>query len=73
MEYLVHQQNLAHYRRLLAETKLATSSDEIRHSLLMRLLAEEEAKELLMAVDGTGQRLVSTDQSNGPSASGGER
>jgi hypothetical protein len=54
MEYFVHQQNLAHYRRLLAETKLATSKDEIRHSMLMRLLAEEEANELLMPVDGTG-------------------
>ena len=44
MEYFVHQQNLAHYRRLLADTELATSKDEIRHSMLMRLLAEEEAK-----------------------------
>jgi hypothetical protein len=50
MEYFVHQQNLAHYRRLLADTELATSKDEIRHSMLMRLLAEEEAKELLMPV-----------------------
>jgi hypothetical protein len=52
MEYFVHQQNLAHYRRLLADTELATSKDEIRHSMLMRLLAEEEAKELLMPVSG---------------------
>jgi hypothetical protein len=73
MEYFVHQQNLAHYRRLLADTELATSKDEIRHSMLMRLLAEEEAKELLMPVDGTGQRLVSTEQSDGLSADGGER
>jgi hypothetical protein len=43
MEDYIHQQNLAHYRRLLADTKLATSRDEIRHSTLMRLLAEEEA------------------------------
>ena len=73
MERCVHQENLAHYRRLLAETKLATSKDEIRHSMLIRLLAEEEAKELLMPVDGTGQRLVSIEQSDGPSAIGGER
>ena len=65
MERCVHQENLAHYRRLLVETKLATSKDEIHHSMLMRLLAEEEAKELLMPVDGTGQRLVSTEQSDG--------
>jgi hypothetical protein len=45
MEDYVHQQNLAHYRRLLADVKLATSRDEIRHSTLMRLLAEEEANE----------------------------
>jgi hypothetical protein len=42
---------LAHYRRLLAEAELATSEDEIRHSMLMRLLAEEEANGLLIAVD----------------------
>jgi hypothetical protein len=43
MEHLTHQQNLAHCRRLLAEAELATSSDEIRHSTLMRRLAQEEA------------------------------
>ena len=57
----------------LADTRLATSKDEIRHSMLMRLLAEEEARELLMPVDGTGQRLVPTEQSDGPSADGGKR
>jgi hypothetical protein len=50
MERYVHQENLAHLRRLLAEAKLATSRDEIRHSMLMRLLAEEEANHLLMPV-----------------------
>jgi hypothetical protein len=50
MERDVHQENLAHLRRLLAEAKLATSRDEIRHSMLMRLLAEEEANELPMPV-----------------------
>ena len=52
MGNFVHQQNLAHYRRLLVEAELATSKDEIRHSMLMRLLAEEEANELLVADDG---------------------
>jgi len=51
MGNFIHQQNLAHYRRLLADVKLATSRDEIRHSTLMRLLAEEEANGLLIAVD----------------------
>jgi hypothetical protein len=48
MGNFVHQQNLAHCRRLLAEAELATSGDEIRHSKLMRLLAEEEANGLLI-------------------------
>jgi hypothetical protein len=48
MERNVHQESLAHLRRLLAESKLNTSKDEIRHSMLMRQLAEEESKELLV-------------------------
>ena len=52
MEHFAHQQNLAHCRRLLAEAELATSSDEIRHSMLMRLLAEEEDNGLLITDDG---------------------
>jgi len=52
MENFAHQQNLAHCRRQLAEAELATSSDEIRHSMLMRLLAEEEAHGLLITDDG---------------------
>jgi hypothetical protein len=50
MERLTHHQNLAHCRRLLAEAALVTSSDEIRHSMLMRLLAEEEANVVVMPV-----------------------
>jgi hypothetical protein len=50
MERLTHEQNLAHCRRLLAEAELATSIDEIRHSMLMRLLAEEEANVLVAPV-----------------------
>jgi hypothetical protein len=51
MEHFSHQQNLAHCRRQLAEAELATSRDEIRHSMLMRLLAEEEANGLLITDD----------------------
>jgi hypothetical protein len=50
MQHLTHHHNLAHCRRQLAEAELATSSDEIRHSMLMRLLAEEEANVLVMPV-----------------------
>ena len=60
MEYFVHHQNLAHYRRLLAKAELATSKDEIRHSMLMRLLAEEEAKVRLMSVGGDGHAETQT-------------
>jgi hypothetical protein len=56
MGNFVHQQNLAHCRRLLAEAELATSGDEIRHSMLMRLLAEEEANGLLIGDDGDQAR-----------------
>lgn len=52
MDHFAHQQNLAHCRRQLAEAELATSSDEIRHSMLMRLLAEEEDNGLLIFDDG---------------------
>ena len=52
MGNFIHKQNLAHYRRLLAEAELATSEDEIRHSMLMRLLAEEEAHGLPITDDG---------------------
>jgi len=53
MEYLTHHQSLAHCRRLLADAALVTSSDEIRHSMLMRLLAEEEANVLVKPVTMT--------------------
>jgi hypothetical protein len=53
LEHFAHQQNLAQCRRQLAEAELATSSDEIRHSMLMRLLAEEEANVLVMPVGMT--------------------
>jgi hypothetical protein len=52
MENFSHQQNLAHCRRQLAEAELVTSSDEIRYSMLMRLLAEEEDNGLLISDDG---------------------
>jgi hypothetical protein len=50
MEHLTHQQNLARCRQQLAKAELATSSDEIRHSMLMRRLAEEEAHVPVMPV-----------------------
>jgi hypothetical protein len=43
MNIFVHRQNLEPYRRLLAEPEVA--NDPVRHKMLIRLLADEEAKE----------------------------
>lgn len=43
MERFVHRENLAHYRRLLAEPDVA--DDQVRYQLLLRLFADEKAKE----------------------------
>jgi hypothetical protein len=40
MEWFIHQQNLARFRRLLAHP-----ADEAQRQQLLRLLAEEEAKD----------------------------
>ena len=45
MEQFIHRENLAHYRRLLADPNVA--SDPVRHKLLIRLLADQEAKDAI--------------------------
>ena len=40
MEWFIHQQNLERYRRLLAQT-----ADEAKRRQILKLLAEEEAKD----------------------------
>jgi hypothetical protein len=45
MEHFIHCQNLAHYRRLLAEPDVADNS--ARHKTLARLLVDEQAKEAI--------------------------
>jgi hypothetical protein len=47
MESFVHRQNIEHYRKLLAET-----TDEVQRRLLLKLLAEEEAKDLSASPNG---------------------
>ena len=64
MEHFSHQQNLAHCRRQLAEAELATSSDEIRHSMLMRLLAEEEVNGLLLIAGDVDRTLNAKGDAN---------
>jgi len=37
----VHCENIAYYKRLIAESERDPSRDEARHQMLLRLLAEE--------------------------------
>jgi hypothetical protein len=46
MESFIHQQKLASYRRLIAESNLAVTKNEVQHRWLLKLLADEEAKEI---------------------------
>jgi hypothetical protein len=44
MERYIHEQNLEHYRRLLAEPDVA--NDQVRYEMLIRLLTDEVAKQM---------------------------
>jgi hypothetical protein len=44
MERYVHNQNVALYRKLIAESDCRPARDKDRHAMLLRLLAEETAK-----------------------------
>jgi hypothetical protein len=44
MERYIHEQNLGHYRRLLAEPDVA--NNQARHEILIRLLSDEMAKRM---------------------------
>ena len=46
MERHIHEQNLAHYRRLVAESERDPSRNEVQHNWLLKLLADEEAKDV---------------------------
>ena len=43
MDRFIHRENLAHYRRLLAERD--APNDQARYDVLSKLLASEEARE----------------------------
>jgi hypothetical protein len=45
VERFVHNANVEHYRRLIAESERDTERDEDRHKTLLTLLAEEIAKD----------------------------
>jgi hypothetical protein len=45
MDRYIHEQNLANYRRLITESNLAVTKDEVQHKWLLKLLADEVAKD----------------------------
>jgi hypothetical protein len=45
MQGFVHNENIALYKRLIAESESDVSRDEARHKMLLTLLAEELAKD----------------------------
>jgi hypothetical protein len=45
MERYIHDQNLAHYRRLVAESERDPSRNQVQHNWLLKLLADEEAED----------------------------
>ena len=45
MEPFVHNENMVLYEKLIAESERDPSRDEKRHAMLLRLLAEEKAKD----------------------------
>jgi hypothetical protein len=46
MQRFVHNENIALYRKLIAESLGCQSRDEDRHAMLLTLLAEEEARDI---------------------------
>jgi hypothetical protein len=44
MERFIHEQKLANYRRLIAESNLAVTKDETQHKWLLKLLEDEVTK-----------------------------
>jgi hypothetical protein len=43
MERFIHEQNLASYRRLIAESELGPERNQIQHKWLLKVLADEIA------------------------------
>ena len=46
MDRFIHNSNIEHYRRLIAESGRNPLRDEDRHKMLLTLLAEEKAKDI---------------------------
>ena len=45
MDPYIHNANIQHYRRLIAESQRDPKRDEDRHEMLLTLLSEEVAKD----------------------------
>jgi hypothetical protein len=45
MDRFIHNANIEHYRRLIAESERNPSRDQDRHAMLLTLLDEEQAKD----------------------------
>ena len=45
MQHFVHNESIALYKRLIAESEHDLTRDEDRHKILLILLAEEETKD----------------------------
>jgi hypothetical protein len=46
MERFIHNENLAHYRRLIAASERDPARDEVQHNWLLKLLVDEEANDV---------------------------
>ena len=57
MQTFIHNENIARYRKLIAEAERNPSRDEARYQVLLRLLADEVAKE---AQPATGSSIMGT-------------
>jgi hypothetical protein len=45
MDRYIHRENIARYQKLIAISEGDPNRDEVRHQTLLRLLAEEKAKD----------------------------
>jgi hypothetical protein len=46
MERFIRNENLAHYRRLIAASERDPARDALQHKWLLKLLADEEANDV---------------------------
>ena len=60
MDRFIHRANLAHYRRLLAETDVA--NDHARRDMLLQLLSDEEARDSIPGPEHQGRGLALSEE-----------